>query len=364
MAIKNKIAKLVNVENPFTPYTDQELTDMINAEITISPAKKDIPINKRVVRRYRTQAGIPPFEERGAIATIATKNKITELIGDEDPFNPRTDKELANIINTEISPGRKGRVLVSEWSVENHRKQLGILAVKERRNLALKDRMVKLIGDEDTFNPYTDKELANIISAEMAVSPGRKGRVLVSEWFVGNYRKQLGILAVKERRNLALKDRMVKLIGDEDTFNPYTDQKLSDLLAEDGIYLIERMVMVYRHQLGIPSFKKRQHGGGQMVAGTALFKPRQFESNAQLSDFFIENMEMLTTGNGIPAAEMAKAFNLPPAALGTRIGIIQKELVNEPEHFIHRIRSKPIMGIRYYSLPKQGQPDIREQVST
>ena len=349
--IMGLITACVNDEPALAPYTDPEIASQLEKEHGVTLAR-------RSVSNYRSRLGIAPANVR---RNVALKNKVAELIDSESPLNPRPDREVADLINAEIiSAGRENAVLINADSVGRFRAQMGISSAEERKTIAVKNKLVELRENESPFNPYTDQELADLINSEITAR-GEDG-VLLNAWSVERYRKQLGIHPAGERRNVAITDEIVVLIDDEDPLRPYTDRELADLLAEAGIQLKEQRVKVYRRQLGIPSSRARRNGDGRLVAESAMFKPIQFESNAQILDFFAENMEMLTAGYGIPLGAMAKAFNLSPTALGGRIGILQKDLVDEPEHFIHRIRSKPIMGIRYYSLPEQGQPNLRERV--
>ena len=56
----------------------------------------------------------------------------------------------------------------------------------------------------------------------------------------------------------AVKTRIRKLIDNEDAAHPYSDQKLVDLLQEEGIDIARRTVAKYREQLGVLSSSKRR----------------------------------------------------------------------------------------------------------
>ena len=56
----------------------------------------------------------------------------------------------------------------------------------------------------------------------------------------------------------AVKTRIKKLIDAEDTGHPYSDQKLVELLEQEGIDIARRTVAKYREQLGVLSSSKRR----------------------------------------------------------------------------------------------------------
>ncbi|MFO7895150.1 MAG: RNA polymerase factor sigma-54 [Longimicrobiales bacterium] len=55
-----------------------------------------------------------------------------------------------------------------------------------------------------------------------------------------------------------IKDKIEKLVEDEDSKDPYTDQAIVDVLKEQGIQIARRTVAKYRDQLGILSARMRK----------------------------------------------------------------------------------------------------------
>src|SRR5690606_3029488 len=56
----------------------------------------------------------------------------------------------------------------------------------------------------------------------------------------------------------AVKEKIKKLVECEDTKRPYSDQKLVELLRDDGIKIARRTVAKYREQLNLLSSSKRR----------------------------------------------------------------------------------------------------------
>jgi len=56
----------------------------------------------------------------------------------------------------------------------------------------------------------------------------------------------------------SVKARIRALIDGEDKKKPLSDQKLADLLAQEGIAIARRTVAKYREELGIPPSSRRR----------------------------------------------------------------------------------------------------------
>ena len=55
----------------------------------------------------------------------------------------------------------------------------------------------------------------------------------------------------------AVKSHMQELLAAEDRYKPYSDQKLTEMLAERGVVVSRRTVAKYREELGIPASTKK-----------------------------------------------------------------------------------------------------------
>jgi len=56
----------------------------------------------------------------------------------------------------------------------------------------------------------------------------------------------------------SVKQAIKKIIGEEDPRNPHSDQKIVEILAQDGVVIARRTVAKYREMLGILSSSKRK----------------------------------------------------------------------------------------------------------
>jgi len=58
----------------------------------------------------------------------------------------------------------------------------------------------------------------------------------------------------------SVKDRIRRLIGSEDPKHPFSDDRIVELLGQDGLQIARRTVAKYRKELGIPSsWRRKQH---------------------------------------------------------------------------------------------------------
>ena len=58
--------------------------------------------------------------------------------------------------------------------------------------------------------------------------------------------------------SIAVKERIKRLVGNENSTKPFSDAKISDLLAQEGILLARRTIAKYREQLRIPGSTQRK----------------------------------------------------------------------------------------------------------
>jgi RNA polymerase sigma-54 factor len=56
----------------------------------------------------------------------------------------------------------------------------------------------------------------------------------------------------------AVRDKIQKLVEDENVHKPFTDQKIVELLKTDGVKIARRTVAKYRDQLGVLPARMRK----------------------------------------------------------------------------------------------------------
>ncbi len=81
------------------------------------------------------------------------------------------------------------------------------------------------------------------------------GMFEIKHFFSGGYRTASGM----DVAATTVKQRLREFLGDEDTARPLSDQRLADLLSDEGIPVARRTVAKYREELGIePSWARKR----------------------------------------------------------------------------------------------------------
>ena len=118
-------------------------------------------------------------------------------------------------------------------------------------------------GNEKDLIPMKLADIANIVNMDIStisrVSNAKYvetffGTFKLKELFSEAYRKDNGeVISTKE-----IKKRLVELIELEDKSNPYTDEKLSEMLEKEEYHIARRTVAKYREGMGIQTSKIRK----------------------------------------------------------------------------------------------------------
>ena len=120
-----------------------------------------------------------------------------------------------------------------------------------------------LSGDEKDLRPMILADIANIVNMDIStisrVSNSKYvqtffGTFLLKELFSEAYRKDDGELISTK----VIKQRLKEIVELEDKRNPFTDEKITELLGEDEYHIARRTVSKYREELGIETSKYRR----------------------------------------------------------------------------------------------------------
>lgn len=104
-------------------------------------------------------------------------------------------------------------------------------------------RIQNIIDEENPIQPYTDREIYKQLKRE---------GVKVKKNEIGLYLQLLGgDMIMKERRNNAIGNAILEIVGGEDPDKPYTDKEISGLLKARGIELSDSRVGEYRRMYAL-----------------------------------------------------------------------------------------------------------------
>lgn len=175
-----KISEYVDKEDKRRPLSNNNLFILLR--------RGGIPLSVYYIEEFLLRLGIPPANERrGNVAKLQLsgdeiQERITEIIGNEDPSKPHTDKGIATLLEEE-------GIFLSKVTVRNNRIELGVPSSKERGNNRLIDDTAKkkiedMVDGEDPANPLKDKDIVVALAKE---------GLQLSKSTVRKYRVQLGI---------------------------------------------------------------------------------------------------------------------------------------------------------------------------
>ncbi|MEM0963958.1 MAG: RNA polymerase factor sigma-54 [Bacteroidota bacterium] len=145
-----------------------------------------------------------------------------------------------------------------------------INSIQQRRNTLLKvmEAIVQIQSDffehgEGHLKPMILKDIADIIHMDIStVSRVVNGKYVQTEYGVYELKHFFseGITSEdgEEVSNKEVKALLERVVSEEDKTKPWSDQKLADLLKEEGFPIARRTVTKYREQLGIPVARLRR----------------------------------------------------------------------------------------------------------
>ena len=145
-----------------------------------------------------------------------------------------------------------------------------ISSIQQRRNTMLRvmEAIVQIQRDffehgEGHLKPMILKDIAEIIKMDIStVSRVVNGKYVQTEYGVYELKHFFseGITGEdgEEVSNKEVKAILERIVGEEDKAKPLSDQKLADLLKDEGYPIARRTVTKYREQLGIPVARLRR----------------------------------------------------------------------------------------------------------
>ena len=145
-----------------------------------------------------------------------------------------------------------------------------ISSIQQRRNTLLRvmEALVQVQRDffehgEGHLKPMILKDIADIIKMDIStVSRVVNGKYVQTEYGVYELKHFFseGITGEdgEEVSNKEVKALLERIVAEEDKAHPWSDQKLADLLKEEGFPIARRTVTKYREQLGVPVARLRR----------------------------------------------------------------------------------------------------------
>ena len=177
-------------------------------------------------------------------------------------FNEMKNKKNKNEENKKSINFIKQKIESAQWFVD---------ALNQRNQTLLKTMKTILKiqfnffndGDENDLKPMILKDIAEIIKMDIStVSRIVRSKVIQTEFGIFPLKYFFSESSIKKNDELVsskvVKNSLREIIKNEDKSNPYTDDKLEEILNKKGFEVARRTISKYREQLKIPVARLRR----------------------------------------------------------------------------------------------------------
>ena len=240
-AIKDAIAEIVKLN----PKPGNSLIDTTKSVQHITP-------DFTITENEGTLA--VELNQRNAPQLRVSRDYVEMIKGYENSPKNKRDKEAVLFI--------KQKVDAAKWFIE---------AVKQRQNTLLVtinailefQKEFFLTGDEKTLRPMILKDIASMVDMDIStISRVANSKHVATPYgtFLLKYffSESLATKSGEEVSTREVKTILNEAISKEDKTKPLTDEKLAELLKENGYLIASRTVAKYREQLKIPVARLRK----------------------------------------------------------------------------------------------------------
>jgi RNA polymerase sigma-54 factor len=194
------------------------------------------------------------LNQRNAPQLRVSRDYVEMIKGYENSPKNKRDKEAVLFI--------KQKVDAAKWFIE---------AVKQRQNTLLVtinailefQKEFFLSGDEKNLRPMILKDIASMVDMDIStISRVANSKHVATPYgtFLLKYffSESLATKSGEEVSTREVKTILNEAISKEDKTKPLTDEKLAELLKENGYLIARRTVAKYREQLNIPVARLRK----------------------------------------------------------------------------------------------------------
>lgn len=162
-------------------------------------------------------------------------------------------------------PKEEKNFLIEKW-----RSAVGLLKSLDQRNRTIYRVTETLLDLQRQFfdhgveflKPLTLRDVASILNLhESTVSRVTSNKYLACEHGILGFRFLFSSALSSDMGNISstsVKNMIRKIATEEDTQKPFSDQKIAEMLQQQGIEIARRTVAKYRDELGIPSQTQRR----------------------------------------------------------------------------------------------------------
>lgn len=186
------------------------------------------------------------------IPTLRLNRAYRELV---TPKGKKASKETKDFIKQKFESAK--------WFIASiHQRRETLLKVMR----AIVDRQREWFDDGETLKPMIYKDIAEVVGVDIStISRVVNSKYVQTEFGVYSlkhfFTSGIETASGEDLSNQVVKQKVKELIAGEDPKNPLNDDKIAELLRNDGIKLARRTVAKYREQLGLPIARLRKSIG-------------------------------------------------------------------------------------------------------
>lgn len=210
--------------------------------------KQNYVVPDLVVTRIGDDGDLVVFLNDGNIPSFHVNTAYKDMF-----LSSQTDKKVKEFVTRKLESAR--------WFINAiHQRQTTIL--RTMRAIVKRQEGFFRHG-KDHLKPMILQDIAEEIGMDIStISRVTSGKYVQTEWGVYElkyfFSERMETSAGEEISTKVIKSRLQEIIDTEDKSDPYSDQAIAEILAQEGYPIARRTVQKYREQLSIPVKRLRR----------------------------------------------------------------------------------------------------------
>jgi len=214
-------------------------------------------------QRYTTrneQYIVPELQvkkSQGKLSLAITKYGQPQLIFAEDTYNrlsKSTDEDVKKYIHLKYNQYK-----ALEYNLQRRIETISIIG-----KCIVKAQYQFFMQNTQALEPLLIRDVAQKLQlSESTVSRTINGKYIQTDFGIFELkrffsRRSKVTVGEKEQSVDQVKNKLKQILIDEDKSKPFSDQRISEILNDDGLMIARRTVAKYREQLGFPATSRRK----------------------------------------------------------------------------------------------------------
>lgn len=251
----------------FTMKHFEELAKLLNIKIEQLKQVLDLikKLNPKPGEGYITQHQnyiVPDFiiERDGDDIIITLNDRNIPPLRVNKAYKELMSRRKKNSVNVETKDFIRKRFEAAKWFIASiHQRRDTMMKVMH----AIVERQREFFDTGENLKPMIYKHIADMIGMDIStISRVVNGKYVQTEFGVYELRyffsDKISTASGEEIANKEVKKKIKKLIESEPPNKPYSDDEISKILKQEGMFVARRTVAKYREQLRIPIARMRR----------------------------------------------------------------------------------------------------------